>query len=166
VEALNITTALHIPNAAPRGHRSNSTCSWGYRSTREPFQRDRCGRRPDHAVRVLGQHERRRHFAPSGVEQGVNVAIPVTAAQLADTDFVGADATASDAVWVRANDGQTWSAWKSWTVNSWPHLTNSAPVVTAQTGGVLRARRFPPRCCLASATLMATPSRNTSSGTT
>jgi len=77
------------------------------------------------------------HFTVNGVAQGVNVAIGVTAAQLADTAFQGGSATGSDTVWVRANDGMAWGAWKSWTMNSWPHLGNAAPVVSATNAGIL-----------------------------
>jgi Ca2+-binding RTX toxin-like protein len=78
------------------------------------------------------------HFTVGGIEQGVNVAIGVTAAQLADTDFVAAASTGSDLIWVRAHDGMAWSDWKSWSMNSWPHLTNAAPVVSASNAGILR----------------------------
>src|SRR5439155_797161 len=35
-------------------------------------------------------------------------------------------------------DGQTWSDWKSWNMQSSPHLTNAAPVVSAADNGLLR----------------------------
>jgi Ca2+-binding RTX toxin-like protein len=57
---------------------------------------------------------------------------------LADIAFVGASQIGSDLVWVRANDGQTWSDWKAWYMQSSPHLTNAAPVVSAANGGLLR----------------------------
>lgn len=77
------------------------------------------------------------HFAIDGAEQGVNVAIPVTAEQLATTTFVAASSLGSDLVRVRANDGRAWSDWKSWTINSWPRETNAAPVVSASNGQLL-----------------------------
>jgi Ca2+-binding RTX toxin-like protein len=78
------------------------------------------------------------HFAVNGVAQGANVAIGVTAADLANAQFVAGSSNGSDALWVRATDGQTWSDWKSWTMVSAAHLTNAAPIVSAQTKGLLR----------------------------
>ncbi len=83
------------------------------------------------------------HFTVGGVEQGVNVAIGVAASQLADTDFVAAASTGSDSVWVRAHDGMAWSDWKNWAINSWPHLTNAVPVITASSSGLLRDEALP-----------------------
>jgi hypothetical protein len=135
----NITTALHIPNAAPVVTASNSTLLLGQSiDAGNLFSVSDADNDAITHYEFWDSTNDGGHFAVNGVEQGVNVAIPVTAAQLADTDFVGAQATSSDLVWVRANDGQTWSEWKSWTINSWPHLTNSAPVISAQTGGILR----------------------------
>src|SRR5207237_208268 len=54
------------------------------------------------------------HWAVNGVAQGVNQAIDVTAAQLANTSFLAG--TVSDDLWVRANDGIQWSAWVSFHV--------------------------------------------------
>ena len=65
------------------------------------------------------------HFVLSGVAQGSNIAIPVTAANLANLSFqLG---TVSDQLWVRAFDGTSWSTWQSFTVAA---PTNTAPVVT------------------------------------
>jgi len=78
------------------------------------------------------------HFTVNGVEQGVNVSIPVAAADLANTQFVGASAAGSDQLWLRANDGQAWSAWKSWNMSTAQHIPNAAPVVAAASASVLR----------------------------
>src|SRR5204862_2885780 len=78
-----------------------------------------------------------RHFAVNGIEAGVNVTIPVSAVDLANTQFIGSASTGADLVWVRASDGQTWSDWKSWNMNSWPHLGNSAPAVSAADASIL-----------------------------
>ncbi len=135
----SITTALHVPNAAPEVTAPNATLLLGQSiDAGSFFSVTDADNDPITQYEFWDSTSGGGHFALNGVEQGVNVAIPVTAAQLADTDFAGADVTGSDLVWVRANDGQTWSGWKSWTVDSWPHLTNSAPVITAQTGGVLK----------------------------
>ena len=51
-----------------------------------------------------------------GVAQGANGAIDVTAAQLAGTTFQSG--SGSDDLWVRANDGIAWGAWKEFHVNA------------------------------------------------
>lgn len=71
------------------------------------------------------------YFTVGGIEQGVHVAISVSAADLADTAFVAAPEIATDLVWARAFDGQAWSDWKHWNIGSAPHLANAAPVVAA-----------------------------------
>ena len=136
----NMTSALHIPNAAPVVSASDHTMLLG-----ATVDASALFSVADADNDVITQYEfwdstpGNGRFTVGGVEQGVNVAISVTATQLASTEFAGSPATASDLVWVRANDGQTWSDWKSWTVNSWPHLANSAPVVSAANDGLLRA---------------------------
>jgi hypothetical protein len=51
----------------------------------------------------------------NGVAQGKNAYIPITAGQLAQTTFqVG---TASDQMWVQANDGTQWGAWTIFNIN-------------------------------------------------
>src|SRR5258707_11665775 len=50
------------------------------------------------------------HFAVGGVAQGAATVIDVTAAQLATTSYV--TGSASDQLYVRANDGTLWSAWQ------------------------------------------------------
>jgi hypothetical protein len=60
------------------------------------------------------------------VTQGTNVAIDVTAAQLAGTTFQSG--SGSDDLWVRANDGFVWGDWKEFHVNA---PVDHAPVVTA-----------------------------------
>lgn len=66
------------------------------------------------------------HFVVGGVTQGANQTIDVTAAQLASTTFQSG--SGSDDLWVRANDGTMWSAWKEFHVNA---PVDQAPVVTA-----------------------------------
>lgn len=78
------------------------------------------------------------HFAVNGAEQGVNVSIAVSAADLSGTQFVGGSSITLDTLWVRASDGQQWSDWKSWYMQSSAHLTNEAPAVSAANGGLLR----------------------------
>ena len=62
----------------------------------------------------------------AGLLQGTNVAIDVTAAQLASTTFQSG--SGSDDLWVRANDGFVWSDWKEFHVNA---PIDHAPIVTA-----------------------------------
>jgi hypothetical protein len=50
------------------------------------------------------------HWSVGGVAQGTNQNIDVTAAQLASTTFQAG--SASDDLWVRANDGTQWSQWQ------------------------------------------------------
>jgi hypothetical protein len=47
------------------------------------------------------------HWVVGGIAKGTNVAIDVSAAQLASTTFQSG--SGSDDLWVRANDGFTWS---------------------------------------------------------
>jgi Ca2+-binding RTX toxin-like protein len=76
------------------------------------------------------------HFAKAGVAQTAGTAISVSAAELADTAYVGGTTTAVERVWARAWDGQAWSAWTSWNMTSAAHATNVAPVVTAAPAAV------------------------------
>jgi ELWxxDGT repeat protein len=66
------------------------------------------------------------HWVVNGVAQSANVAIDVTAAQLASTTFQSG--SGSDDLYVRANDGTAWGAWKEFHVNA---PIDNAPVVTA-----------------------------------
>jgi Ca2+-binding RTX toxin-like protein len=131
-KAWNITSALHIPNAAPEVSASTQTVLLGQAIDASGLfgVTDADG---DPAVRyeLFDSTAGNGHWTVNGVEQGVNVAISVSAAELASTQFVGSSTTASDTVWVRASDGQSWGSWKSWTMNSWPHATNEAPVASA-----------------------------------
>ncbi|TWC00217.1 hemolysin type calcium binding protein [Bradyrhizobium macuxiense] len=69
------------------------------------------------------------HWVVNGVTQATNVEIDVTAAQLAQTTYVGGNG--SDQLWVRAYDGTSWSAWTSFTG------AQAAPVVTASSFGIV-----------------------------
>ena len=135
----NMTTALHVPNAAPVVSASDQTVLLGQAADASSLFSV-----SDADNDLITQYEfwdssaGNGHFTVDGAEQGVNVSIPVSAAQLAGTKFVGGSASGSDLVWVRANDGQTWSDWKSWNMQSSPHLTNAAPVVSAADNGLLR----------------------------
>ena len=64
------------------------------------------------------------HWVVNGAVQGAGQAIDVTAAQLAQFQ----SGSGSDDLWVRANDGFDWSAWKEFHVNA---PINHAPVATA-----------------------------------
>jgi len=58
------------------------------------------------------------YFRIGGVQQAANASIPVTAAQLASTEYVGGAAPGSETLWVRVNDGQASSNWTSWNMNT------------------------------------------------
>ena len=138
----NMTSALHIPDAAPEvtpsaaaqtvllGQSVDASILFGVSDSEGD---------PIASYEFWDSSAGGGHFAVNGVEEGVNVSIPVSAAELANTQFVASADIASDQVWVRATDGQSWGAWKSWTMNSWPHATNSAPVADASAGTVLQA---------------------------
>ena len=137
----NMTTALHIPDAAPEvvpGASTQTVLLGQAVDAATLFSVSDADGDPIASYELFDSSPGGGHFAVSGVEQGVNVAIPVSAADLASTQFVAANEAGSDLVWVRASDGQSWSPWTSWTMNSWPHATNSAPVADASTGEVLQ----------------------------
>ncbi|TWB90546.1 hypothetical protein FBZ93_11499 [Bradyrhizobium macuxiense] len=66
------------------------------------------------------------HWVVGGVAQAANIAIDVSPAQLTSTSFQSG--SGSDDLWVRANDGITWGAWKEFHVNA---PIDHAPVVSA-----------------------------------
>ncbi|UGA44083.1 hypothetical protein HU230_0038690 [Bradyrhizobium quebecense] len=66
------------------------------------------------------------HWVVGGVAQATNIAIDVTPAQLTSASFQSG--SGSDDLWVRANDGITWGAWKEFHVNA---PIDHAPVVSA-----------------------------------
>ena len=74
------------------------------------------------------------YFELNGVAQAAGTNIDVTAANLANLTFVGSSTPGTGQIYVWASDGQLWSAAASFTVNTWLHATNSAPVVTAASG--------------------------------
>ncbi|WP_375783094.1 hypothetical protein ACE10Z_24710 [Bradyrhizobium sp. Pha-3] len=69
------------------------------------------------------------HFVVNGVVQPTNAEIDVSAANLSQVSYVfGPGGSTPDTLWVKANDGSMWSAWKSFTATPGP---DTAPVVTA-----------------------------------
>ena len=66
------------------------------------------------------------HWVLGGVAQNAGQAIDVSAAQLSSASFQSG--SGSDDLWVRANDGAAWGAWKEFHVIA---PVNHAPVVTA-----------------------------------
>ena len=138
-KAWSMTTALHVPNAAPVVSASDTTLLLNTLTAASTLFAV-----TDADNDAITQYEfwdstaGSGHFEVNGVQAGVNVSIAVSAADLAGTTFTAATASGTDLVWVRASDGQVWSDWKSWYMNSWPHLTNAAPVVSASTQGLLR----------------------------
>jgi len=137
----NMTSALHIPNAAPEATptaAAQTVLLDQAVAASSLFSVQDADGDPAVEYQFYDSTAGNGHFAVNGVEQGVNVAIAVAAADLANTSFIGASSTSSDTVWVRATDGQTYGAWKNWTMNSWPHATNAAPVADAPDNAVLR----------------------------
>ncbi|MCW5575160.1 MAG: putative Ig domain-containing protein [Burkholderiales bacterium] len=135
-----MTSALHIPNAAPEVSVAASqtvlldqAVSAGSLFTVSDADDD-----PVVQYEFFDETAGNGYFSVNGVAAGTGVAIPVAAADLGDVQFHGSETAGSDRIWVRASDGQTWSDWKDLTVNSWPHLTNAAPVIAAQAGGILK----------------------------
>jgi len=70
-------------------------------------------------------------FRVDGVDQAARVAIPVSAAQLAQTVYVAGTGPGSETLWVRAYDGQAWSGWEDWTMFTHNSSGNSPPAVNA-----------------------------------
>ncbi|KRP98785.1 hypothetical protein AOQ73_20595 [Bradyrhizobium pachyrhizi] len=67
------------------------------------------------------------HWVVNGVAQAANSEIDVSAANLSQVSYVfGPGGSPSDTLWVKANDGSMWSAWKSFTATA----TNQAPTVS------------------------------------
>ena len=66
------------------------------------------------------------HWLLNGVEMSTNAEIVIAAGQLSQMSYVFG--SASDTLYVRANDGAEWGAWERFTAN--PHV-NQAPVVSA-----------------------------------
>ena len=71
------------------------------------------------------------HFVLNGVAQPTATIIDVTAAQLANISYQSGSGT--DQLYVRAYDGDLWSAWKPFTVTA---PIDQAPVVMATNAGV------------------------------
>jgi serralysin len=57
-------------------------------------------------------------FKVNGVSQPANQAIALTPGQLAITTYVGGASTGSETLWARTNDGQAWSGWVAWSMNT------------------------------------------------
>ncbi len=134
-----MTTALHVPNAAPVVSAADTTVLLNHTvAAADMFSVSDADEDSITQYEFWDSTAGNGHFEVNGVAQGANASIAVSAADLADTQFLAGSSTGTDQVWVRANDGQTWSDWKSWNVNSWPHLTNASPVVTASAYGLLK----------------------------
>ncbi|MVT66203.1 hypothetical protein GPL21_13925 [Bradyrhizobium pachyrhizi] len=74
------------------------------------------------------------HWVVNGVAQAANTEVDVSAANLSQVSYVfGPGGSTPDTLWVKANDGSMWSAWKSFTATPGP---DTAPVVTASNANV------------------------------
>lgn len=71
------------------------------------------------------------HFTIDGDEEAAGESISVSAADLSTLTYTAANSPGSEQVWMRANDGLEWGAWKSWNMQSSAHSTNAAPEVSA-----------------------------------
>ncbi len=71
------------------------------------------------------------HFVLNGVTQSTATIIDITAAQLANMSYQSGSGT--DQLYVRAFDGDLWSAWQPFTVTA---PADQAPVVTAPNAGI------------------------------
>ncbi len=71
------------------------------------------------------------HFQIGAQAQAALTVLPVTAMQLASTQYVAGASPGVETLWVRGYDGQAWSAWTSWQQFSQPAGANALPVVTA-----------------------------------
>jgi hypothetical protein len=71
-------------------------------------------------------------FFVNGVAQGFDVAINVSAAQLAQTTFQPGT-SGTDELWVRASDGNSWSEWKQFFVSA-PAAQNLVAEGSAEDG--------------------------------
>ena len=54
------------------------------------------------------------YWSVNGEQQAAGQTIAVDAADLAGTFYVTGSEPGTEQVWVRANDGIGWSAWKNW----------------------------------------------------
>jgi len=66
------------------------------------------------------------YFRINGVKEPINQIITVSAADFANTYYVGAPGVGAETVWAQANDGFAWGAWQNWMIAT----VNHAPVVT------------------------------------
>src|SRR5260370_4759120 len=69
------------------------------------------------------------HFVVGGVAQAAATVIDVTAAQLASTSYLAGSAT--DQLYVRANDGVLWSSWQPFMAGPAPPVVRAPHPVTA-----------------------------------
>ena len=67
------------------------------------------------------------YFSVDGVAQGAGAAITIDAADLANAEYVAGATPGTERVWVRAYDGQAWSAWTGWNMTSALHIPDAAP---------------------------------------
>lgn len=77
------------------------------------------------------------YFAKNGIAQAAGTSIAVAVDELSSLSYVGGDIMATERVWARAYDGQAWSGWTAWNMQSSDHATNAAPVIAAANRGVL-----------------------------
>ncbi len=100
------------------------------------------------------------HWVVGGVAQAAGIAIDVSPAQLTSTSFQSG--SGSDDLWVRANDGITWGAWKEFHVTA---PIDQTPVVAATDFyATASTRAWPQPACSRLPTPTGTASTNINSG--
>jgi len=68
----------------------------------------------------------------SGVAIAPNTSVDVAAANLGQVTYAGAGSAGSETLWLQVYDGETWSAWESWSERTL-RATNTLPVIAGQT---------------------------------
>src|SRR5439155_39177 len=138
-QAWNMTSALHIPNAAPEGSATaNQTVLLNQSvAASSLFSVTDADSDPIAKYEFWDDVNGGGYWRVNGVQQAAAQAIAVSAADLANTDYVGGANGGTERVWVRANDGLEWSAWKPWNMTTALHVPNAAPVVSASDQTVL-----------------------------
>jgi len=77
------------------------------------------------------------YFTVNGATQAANTLVEITAAQLAQVNFVGGSVSGADTVAVSAFDGTAWSDYKVFTMTTAAAPANTPPVVAASNGQVV-----------------------------
>ncbi|MBA3031742.1 MAG: hypothetical protein FP818_01480, partial [Rhodocyclaceae bacterium] len=134
----NITSAPHVTNAAPTISAPTGTAGLGQMVAASTLftVTDPDGDVPT-KYEFWDDVNGGGHFTKNGIVQVAGTSITVNADELPDLSYVGGDAMTIERVWVRAYDGQAWSGWTAWNMQSSNHATNAAPTIETGHKGVL-----------------------------